>query len=50
MLSLKQTRERIEAKKKYEAERRNQARHGGQSSKGKGIDMSDCTVFYFSIA
>jgi hypothetical protein len=45
---LKQTRERIEAQKKYEAERRNQARNGGgQSSKGKGVDMSDCTVFFF---
>jgi uncharacterized protein YjaZ len=39
---LKQTRERIEAQKKYEAERRSQARHGVQQPKGKGIDMSDC--------
>jgi hypothetical protein len=46
-LVLKQTRERIEAQKKYEAERRSQARNGGgQISKGKGIDMSDCTVFF----
>lgn len=38
---IKQTQERIEAQKKYEAERRNQARNGIQS-KGKGVAMSDC--------
>lgn len=44
---IKQTKERIEAQKKYEAERRSQARHGGnggQQPKGKGIDMSDYTM------
>lgn len=38
---IKQKQERIEAQKKYDAERRNQARNGIQS-KGKGVAMSDC--------
>ncbi|KAI9473530.1 MAG: hypothetical protein EXX96DRAFT_578379 [Benjaminiella poitrasii] len=40
---LQQTRERLEAQKKREVERRNQARNGAHS-KGKGIDMSDYTM------
>ncbi|KAG1121834.1 hypothetical protein G6F42_012044 [Rhizopus arrhizus] len=39
---IKQKQERIEAQKKYDAERRNQARNGIQS-KGKGVAMSDYT-------
>lgn len=38
---IKQKQERIEAQKRYDAERRNQTRNGIQS-KGKGVAMSDC--------
>jgi hypothetical protein len=38
----KKTKERLEAQKRIEAERRNQAK----SSKGKGIDMSDCKLYF----
>ncbi|CAO3610251.1 unnamed protein product [Mucor fragilis] len=39
---IKQKQERIEAQKRYDAERRNQTRNGIQS-KGKGVAMSDYT-------